>query len=71
MLHQFDSITPFQNAQLMANLLGDSAVLLQQVGYGHTSLAEQSTCTIGIVAKYFTNGSVSHYKQSSIRGVVN
>ncbi|KAL1725876.1 Alpha/Beta hydrolase protein [Schizophyllum commune] len=54
----FDNITPFQNAQLMADLLGDSAVLLEQVGYGHSSLAEQSTCTIGIVAEYFTDGSL-------------
>ncbi|KAL1660733.1 Alpha/Beta hydrolase protein [Schizophyllum commune] len=54
----FDSATPFQNAQLMADLLGDSAVLLEQVGYGHSSLAEQSSCTIGIVAEYFTNGSL-------------
>ncbi|KAI5889408.1 uncharacterized protein SCHCODRAFT_02634437 [Schizophyllum commune H4-8] len=54
----FDNITPFQNAQLMADLLGDSAVLLEQVGYGHSSLAEQSSCTIGVVAEYFTNGTL-------------
>ncbi|KAI5891464.1 alpha/beta-hydrolase [Schizophyllum commune H4-8] len=53
-----DPITPFKNAQLMADLLGDSAVLVRQDGLGHTSLAEQSSCTIGIINKYFTEGSL-------------
>lgn len=57
---QADPITPFKNAQLMADLLGDSAVLVRQDGLGHTSLAEQSSCTIGIIYKYFTEGSVSN-----------
>ncbi|KAL1674268.1 Alpha/Beta hydrolase protein [Schizophyllum commune] len=53
-----DPITPFKNAQLMADLLGDSAILVRQDGFGHTSLAEQSSCTIGIINKYFTEGSI-------------
>ncbi|KAI4519163.1 alpha/beta-hydrolase [Schizophyllum commune Loenen D] len=53
-----DPLTPFKNAKLMADLLGDSAVLVRQDGLGHTSLAEQSSCTIGIINKYFTEGSL-------------
>ncbi|KAL1757021.1 Alpha/Beta hydrolase protein [Schizophyllum commune] len=53
-----DPVTPFENAQLMANLLGDSAVLVKQDGLGHTSLAEKSSCTIDIIHKYFTTGSL-------------
>ncbi|KAL1757020.1 Alpha/Beta hydrolase protein [Schizophyllum commune] len=52
-----DPLTPFKNAKLIADLLGDSAVLVRQDGFGHTSLAEQSSCTIGIINKYFTEGS--------------
>ncbi|KAL1667971.1 Alpha/Beta hydrolase protein [Schizophyllum commune] len=51
-----DPVTPFENAQLMADLLGDSAVLVRQNGFGHASLAEKSSCTIGVVGRYFQNG---------------
>ncbi|KAL1718946.1 TAP-like protein-domain-containing protein [Schizophyllum commune] len=53
-----DPVTPFQNAQLMAYLLGDSAVLLKQDGFGHSSLAEKSSCTVNIINEYFTNGTL-------------
>ncbi|KAL1759042.1 Alpha/Beta hydrolase protein [Schizophyllum commune] len=53
-----DPVTPFENAKLMADLLGDSAVLLKQDGFGHSSLAEKSTCTINIIKKYFKDGSL-------------
>ena len=43
----------------MADLLGDSAVLLKQDGFGHSSLAEGSSCTVNIINEYFTNGTVS------------
>ena len=43
----------------MADLLGDSAVLLKQDGFGHSSLAEKSSCTVNIINEYFTNGTVS------------
>ena len=56
---QADPVTPFENAQLMADLLGDSAVLVRQNGFGHASLAEKSSCTIGVVSKYFQNGEAS------------
>ncbi|KAL1692195.1 Alpha/Beta hydrolase protein [Schizophyllum commune] len=51
-----DPVTPFENAQLMADLLGDSAVLVRQNGFGHASLAEKSSCTIGVVSRYFQIG---------------
>ncbi|KAI5885023.1 alpha/beta-hydrolase [Schizophyllum commune H4-8] len=51
-----DPVTPFENAQLMADLLGDSAVLVRQNGFGHASLAEKSSCTIGVVSRYFQDG---------------
>ena len=56
---QADPVTPFENAQLMADFLGDSAVLIKQNGFGHASLAEKSSCTIGVVSRYFQEGEVS------------
>ncbi|KAL1685456.1 Alpha/Beta hydrolase protein [Schizophyllum commune] len=53
-----DPITPFENAQLMTKLLGDSAVLVKQDGFGHTSLGEMSSCTYGLINTYLTNGSL-------------
>ncbi|KAL1757025.1 Alpha/Beta hydrolase protein [Schizophyllum commune] len=53
-----DPITPFENAQLMTQLLGDSAVLVKQDGFGHTSLGEMSSCTYGLINTYLTNGSL-------------
>ncbi|KAI4521149.1 hypothetical protein K525DRAFT_201962 [Schizophyllum commune Loenen D] len=53
-----DPVTPFKNAQLMADLLGDSAVLIRQDGFGHASVAEKSTCTANVVGKYFEDGSL-------------
>ena len=43
----------------MANLLGDSAFLIEQLGFGHTSIFQPSSCTIGIMANYFINSVVS------------
>ena len=42
----------------MASILGDEAVLVTQNGFGHTSLAEKSTCTINAIKQYFADGSV-------------
>ncbi|KAI5823647.1 hypothetical protein K523DRAFT_421331 [Schizophyllum commune Tattone D] len=53
-----DPITPFENAQLMIQLLGESAVLVKQDGFGHTSLGEMSSCTYGLINTYLTNGSL-------------
>ena len=43
----------------MTQLLGDSAVLVKQDGFGHTSLGEMSSCTYRLINTYLTNGSVS------------
>ncbi|KAL1694698.1 Alpha/Beta hydrolase protein [Schizophyllum commune] len=43
-----DPITPLVNAQLMFDLLGDSAALLTQDLFGHAFFAEPSTCTANI-----------------------
>ena len=54
-----DPITPFASAQKTANLLGDNAFLVEQLGYGHTSLAQTSSCTLGIMVNYVANSTVS------------
>ena len=43
----------------MANLLGDNAFLIEQLGFGHTSTSQPSSCTTGIMANYFINSVVS------------
>ncbi|KAL1677033.1 Alpha/Beta hydrolase protein [Schizophyllum commune] len=53
-----DPITPLVNAQLMVDLLGDSAALLTQDLFGHAFFAEPSTCTANIVNRYFEDGSL-------------
>jgi hypothetical protein len=61
--NQADPATPFANAKTVAEALGDSAVLLEQEGYGHTSFALPSVCTRAVVVDYFTNGKVSLPKE--------
>lgn len=41
-----------------ANLLGDNTFLLEQLGFGHTSIAQFSSCTLGIMINYFVNSTV-------------
>ena len=55
---QVDPITPYSNSQRVASMLDDKAVLVTQNGYGHTSLAEKSTCTLNTIKQYFIDGSV-------------
>ncbi|EUC67699.1 TAP-like protein, partial [Rhizoctonia solani AG-3 Rhs1AP] len=40
-------------AKKVADALGDSAILIQQDDYGHTSLAMHSNCTISALQDYF------------------
>ena len=49
---QADPVTAFASAQTTAKLLGDLATLIEQIGVGHTSLAQFSTCTLGIIANF-------------------
>ncbi len=44
-----DPITPFASAKFVADLLGNSAHLVKEDAYGHTSFAEHSDCTLGII----------------------
>ncbi|KAG8714985.1 hypothetical protein FRC09_017048 [Ceratobasidium sp. 395] len=62
--NEFDPITPFRSAESVAAALGDSAVLVQQKDYGHTSLAMHSNCTFNILHDYFLNGKLPPSKQS-------
>ncbi|KAG8771335.1 hypothetical protein FRC12_003672 [Ceratobasidium sp. 428] len=48
-----DPITPLKSAQRVAAALGDSAVLVEQDSWGHTSLAMHSTYTLNILKAYF------------------
>lgn len=54
-----DPITPLASARFVAGLLGDQAVMVEQLGFGHTSLAESSNCTDRIVADHLMRGIVS------------
>ncbi|KAI4527714.1 hypothetical protein K525DRAFT_246495 [Schizophyllum commune Loenen D] len=56
--NKVDPITPYSNSQRVAEILGDKAVLVTQNGFGHTSLAEKSTCTIDAIKQHFTDGSL-------------
>ncbi|KIJ31181.1 hypothetical protein M422DRAFT_267131 [Sphaerobolus stellatus SS14] len=51
-----DPRTPISNARKIAAALGSSARLLEQNGFGHTSLAENSDCTHGMIRKYLLTG---------------
>ena len=48
-----DPATPFLDASRLAGWLGDSAVLVELDGYGHTSFGQISTCIVDIVKNFF------------------
>ncbi|KAF9644794.1 alpha/beta-hydrolase, partial [Thelephora ganbajun] len=50
-----DPITPLPGAKSVAKLLGNNAFLVEQLGFGHTSLAQASSCTLDIIRDYFAN----------------
>lgn len=56
-----DPITPVASARFVVGLLGDQAVMVEQLGFGHTTLAESSNCTDRIVADHIMRGIVSHF----------
>ena len=60
-----DPTTPYVNAHHVREYLGDNAILIEQNGLGHTSLAQTSDCTQSAVLDYFVNGTVSDIKQES------
>ncbi|KEP46989.1 putative hydrolase [Rhizoctonia solani 123E] len=51
--NEADPVTPYVMAKKVADALGDSAILIQQDDYGHTSLAMHSNCTISALQDYF------------------
>ncbi|KAF9793491.1 Alpha/Beta hydrolase protein [Thelephora terrestris] len=53
-----DPVTPFASAQKVANMLGNNAFLLEQLGFGHTSIAQVSSCTLGVAANYIVNSTL-------------
>ena len=59
-----DPSTPIVSARLVAELLGDQAALVQQLGFGHTTLAESSNCTDSVVADHIVRGIVSPFRLS-------
>ena len=54
-----DPVTSIANARFVVELLGDQAVLVEQLGFGHTTLAGSSNCTDEIVADHILRGIVS------------
>ena len=54
-----DPVTPLVSAKFVVELLADQGVLVEQLGFGHTTLAERSRCTQKIVADYVIHGIVS------------
>jgi len=59
-----DPITPIVSARLVVKLLGDQAVMVEQLGFGHTTLAEYSSCTEKIVADYVMRGILPRKKET-------
>ncbi|KAF8529753.1 TAP-like protein-domain-containing protein [Hysterangium stoloniferum] len=58
-----DPITPIFNARKIATTLGESARLLEQDGFGHTSMAQNSNCTEAVVRAYLVNGTLPNNGQ--------
>ncbi|QRV78194.1 Abhydrolase domain-containing protein [Ceratobasidium sp. AG-Ba] len=56
--NEADPSTPFSSAKIVADALGDSAVLIKQEGFGHVSLAIISDCTLGALTAYFLNNTL-------------
>ncbi|KAH7341643.1 TAP-like protein-domain-containing protein [Rhizoctonia solani] len=53
--NEADPVTPYIVAKKVADALGDSAILIQQDDYGHTSLSMHSDCTMSALQDYFLN----------------
>ncbi|KAM0322587.1 hypothetical protein ACHAQA_009435 [Verticillium albo-atrum] len=53
----YDNLTPLLSARNTSESL-EGSVVLQHDGYGHTSLAQPSACTVLALREYFTNGTL-------------
>lgn len=49
-------------------MFGDDAFLLEQLGFGHSTVAQTSACTVGVVANYIANSKVGVVYQSMYGG---
>ena len=68
--NSWDPITSVTNARFVAELLGDQAVLVEQLGFGHTTLAESSNCTDRILADHIMRGIVSLFLWRNFVGLL-
>jgi len=59
-----DPITPYSNAKSTAAMLGENAYLVEQLGSGHTSLAQRSSCTIGVMLNYVSSSTLPAQRTS-------
>ncbi|CAE6451043.1 unnamed protein product [Rhizoctonia solani] len=55
-----DPITPYVSAKRVADAFGSSAVLIEQDGYGHGSVAMHSNCTTSALLGYFLHNRLPH-----------
>jgi len=62
-----DPVTPVKNARSVAELLGDQAVMVEQLGFGHTTLAQLSNCTDRIVADHIMRGVLPREKETKCK----
>jgi len=62
-----DPVTPVAGARFVAELLGDQAVMVEQLGFGHTTLAESSSCTDRIVADHIMRGILPQEKETKCK----
>ncbi|KAH9883329.1 TAP-like protein-domain-containing protein [Xylariomycetidae sp. FL2044] len=53
----YDPVTPPQSARVMSNAF-EGSVMLEQHGFGHSSLSQPSACTSKILQEYFINGNL-------------
>ncbi|KAI0820124.1 alpha/beta-hydrolase [Trametes gibbosa] len=60
----FDPATPVSGAQHVAFLLGESATLVRQNAFGHTSIAAPSQCLNALMFAYFTNNTLPENNQT-------
>ncbi|KAI0633179.1 TAP-like protein-domain-containing protein [Trametes polyzona] len=56
--NKFDPVTPIAGAKAWKALLGDNATLVEQRGFGHTSVSVPSQCTNAVMFQYLVNGTV-------------
>jgi len=62
-----DPVTPIASARFVTELLGDQAVMVEQLGYGHTTLAGSSSCTDRIVADHIMRGILPQEKETKCK----